>query len=278
MSEAHSQRVVHFYDTHPINEEQIMEKIAAAGDGSTVDEGFLMAHDQDHYGGTEAVDVLARLAAIGPASHVLDVCSGLGGPARYLADTTGCRVTGIDLTQSRVDGAERLTALAGLAERVDFRCADAGDNRLPDGAFDAVIGEEAWCHVPNKERLIGECARVLKVGGTTAFTDIVAGPELDGPKAERLSTDMAFTELATTDDYRNLLTAAGCTVFHIEDLTETWATILVERLAMFRELRVPTTERFGAAHFRHWDDTYAFFIGLFRSGGLGGLRMAAKRE
>ena len=94
MSETHAQRVVQFYDTHPINEDQIMEKIAAAGDGSVIDEGFLMAHDQDHFGGTEAVDILARLAEIGPSSSRLvpkltSACIGCGTAAGSGGGATG---------------------------------------------------------------------------------------------------------------------------------------------------------------------------------------------
>jgi sarcosine/dimethylglycine N-methyltransferase len=80
--------VVHFYETHPINEQRILHDLARAGvarDGLT--EGVLQDYDQDHFGGLEAVDVLADKAGIARASHVLDVCSGMGGPARYLPIT-----------------------------------------------------------------------------------------------------------------------------------------------------------------------------------------------
>ena len=76
---------------------------------------MLQQHDQDHYGGTAATDRLIPEAGVKPEDLVLDVCSGMGGPARYLAWKTGCDVTGLDLTASRVEGATELTRLAGLA-------------------------------------------------------------------------------------------------------------------------------------------------------------------
>src|SRR5919106_1862624 len=106
----HEARAVRFYETHPINEPQILHDLARDGvalEGLT--EAVLQNYDQDHFGGLEAVDVLAHKAGIGPDTHVLDVCSGMGGPARYLANHRACRVTGLDITRSRHEGAIRLT-------------------------------------------------------------------------------------------------------------------------------------------------------------------------
>jgi sarcosine/dimethylglycine N-methyltransferase len=147
--------VVRFYETHPINERQILGRLEAAGvtlGGLTED--VLQDHDQDHFGGLAAVDELARRAGIGPGSRVLDVCSGVGGPARYLAHRYGCRVTGLDVTESRHEAAVRLTRLVGLDHAVEFRLGNALAMPFADGAFDVVIGQEAWAHVPDKPRLV----------------------------------------------------------------------------------------------------------------------------
>ena len=114
-SDPETDAVIRFYDSHPINEQQIlhdMERDGVALDGPTED--VLQNYDQDHFGGLEAVDVLAAKAGIDAACHVLDVCSGMGGPARYLASRIGCRVTGLDITQSRHQSAIRLTELDRL--------------------------------------------------------------------------------------------------------------------------------------------------------------------
>ena len=91
--------VVAFYETHPINEWQILNALKEQGKGmDQLRPPDLFEFDQDHYGGIEAVDSLAERAAIGKSSGVLDLCAGLGGPARYLAWRFNCRVTGVDLT------------------------------------------------------------------------------------------------------------------------------------------------------------------------------------
>lgn len=271
--------VVRFYNAHPINEEQILSALRArdiALNGLT--EEILKDHDQDHFGGIEANDILAAKAGVAPHHHVLDVCSGMGGPARYLAHRIGCRVTGLDLTESRYRSAIRLTHLVKLDHLVDFRLGNALDMPFADASFDTVIGQEAWCHVPDKPRLIAECARVVKPGGTIAFTDILRQALLQPKEMDRLQRGMAFPTLETFDGYSNLLAQCGCTVTARDDLSEHWARILVQRLAMYRSLEGDTVRKFGAEHFSKWDETYAFFVGCFAERKLGGGRFVARRD
>jgi hypothetical protein len=63
----------------------------------------------------------------------------------------------------------------------------------------------------------------------------------------------------------------------LDDLSAQWARILVDRLAMYRGLKDETILKFGAEHFRRWDETYAFFVGLYQEGKLGGGRFVARR-
>lgn len=276
---SHLNLVSQFYDTHPINEQQIIAKLTQDGaDLSQLTEDILQDYDQDHYGGPDANDVLAHLAGVDENSRVLDVCSGMGGPARYLAHNYGCRVTGIDLTKSRVASANRLTGMVGLDHRVEFLCANALDNKLPDSVFDVVISQEAFCHVPDKPRLVSECVRVLKVGGRIAFTDILARDRITAEIRDRLKREMTHVELATLDRYCELLEREGCSILVADDTSTTWTEILVGRLAMYRSLRGQTVARFGEAHFEQWDNAYSFFVGLYQSGELGGGRFLARRD
>ena len=151
--QAQQQSVVHFYENHPINEQQILHGLARDGvELTTLTEEVLKDYDQDHFGGLEAVDELAAKAGISAGARVLDVCSGMGGPARYLAHRLGCRVTGLDITESRYEAAIRLTALVQLDHLVDFRLGNALDMPFADATFDAVIGQEAFGHVPDTPR------------------------------------------------------------------------------------------------------------------------------
>jgi ubiquinone/menaquinone biosynthesis C-methylase UbiE len=275
---ADTANVVAFYDAHPINEEQILHTLAAKGIPlAGLTEEILKDYDQDHFGGVEANDLLAAKAAIAREHVVLDVCSGMGGPARYLASRIGCRVTGLDFTQSRHLGAQRLTKLVGLDNLVGFRHGNALDMPFEDASFDVVIGQEAWCHVPDKPRLIAECARVVKPGGTIAFTDILRRPALADAEFARLARGMPFPTLESPEGYAGLLEARGCKVVVRDDLSAEWARVLVHRLAMYRALKEETMRQFGEEHFRKWDETYAFFVGLYQEDKLGGGRFVARK-
>lgn len=275
---AHLGAVTEFYDTHPINEQQILDKLRHDGfDPDAITEDVLQNYDQDHYGGTPANDALAQLGAIDSSCHVLDICCGVGGPSRYLAHNYGCRVTGIDLTASRIETAKRLSVLANLDHLVTFQCANALDLPLKGSSIDVVISQEAFGHIPHKDRLIAECVRVLKPDGRIAFTDILVTDKTNDETRSRLQSEMAFIDLASSQSYRRQLKRHGFLV-DFEDLSEEWRTILVDRLAMYRGLKQQTVERFGEAHYRKWDNAYSFFVGLYETGELSGGRFLAYRE
>ncbi|MEH6525945.1 MAG: methyltransferase domain-containing protein [Sneathiella sp.] len=270
--------VVDFYDTHPINEQQILEKLRKDGfDTASVSQDILQNYDQDHYGGVAANDALATLAGLDDSCHLLDVCCGMGGPSRYLAQNYGCRVTGIDLTQSRIDGATRLTEMAGLENLAQFKCANALDLPFAEKTFDVLVSQEAFCHVPDKNQLIKECVRVLKPGGRLAFTDILITDKTRDDTKARLQQELTFQELGSAASYPRALEGEGCAVLETEDLSDHWRVILVDRLEMFRSLKDQTIDRFGDAHYVKWDDAYSYFVSLFETGELAGGRFLARR-
>jgi ubiquinone/menaquinone biosynthesis C-methylase UbiE len=272
------QDVEQFYDFHPISVQQIFDAVAARGIArADISEQVLQLHDQDHYGGTAAVDRLIALAGVQACDRVLDVCSGLGGPARYLAWKTGCSVTGLDLTASRVEGAAELTAAAGLAPQVRFVHGNALQLPFDDASFTLAIGQEAFAHIPDKPRLVAGIARVLQPGGRLAFSDILCRQPLPAEDARRLYEGMRFSEIASEAQYRGWLHQVGLEVLQAIDLSDEWTRILVERHAMYRSLREQTVARLGQAHFERYDQAYEHFVGLYRSGLLGGALLLARR-
>jgi ubiquinone/menaquinone biosynthesis C-methylase UbiE len=268
--------VVEFYSRHPISEGQIMDALRRQGkDLQRLLPEDLYDLDQDHYGGLEAVLILALRVGIGAASRVLDVCAGLGGPARFVARRWGARVTGVDLNPDRVSGANRLSAAVGLGGLVHMVRADAQALPFAPGAFTAVVSQEGLLHVPDKGRALRECRRVLLPGGRIAFTDWIATPRLDEGERRRLEEWMAAVTLQTVDGYRGLLARAGFSVIEAEDLSSEWVGILRRRLEMFRGLKADTVARLGQARYDEYDQLYAFFVGLVEAGRLGGVRFSA---
>src|SRR5262249_51643039 len=168
-------RIIDFYDRHPISEGQVLDAVRRARGGldATLTADDLFPFDQDHYGGLGAVDVLARLAGINARSRVLDICAGLGGPARFLASRRGCRVVGIELNPSRAAGMRRLTRRVGLQRVVLSVRGDATALPFRGGRFDACVSQEGLLHVADKAAVLAEARRVLVAGGRLAFSDWV---------------------------------------------------------------------------------------------------------
>jgi sarcosine/dimethylglycine N-methyltransferase len=205
------QAVEQFYDFHPISAQQIFDAVAARGIArGDITEAVLSLHDQDHYGGTAAVDRLMHQAGVVAADRVLDVCSGLGGPARYIAWQAGCDVTGLDLTASRVEGATALTAAAGLEARVRFVQGNALAMPFADASFTLVIGQEAFAHIPDKPRLVAECARLLQPGGRLVFSDIMSRQPLPAETPSGCSTACASRRSPPRRRMRSGCRRPGC--------------------------------------------------------------------
>jgi ubiquinone/menaquinone biosynthesis C-methylase UbiE len=192
----------------------------------------LAAVDEFHVRGREATVELAARAGIKPGQRVLDVGSGLGGSARYLAAEHGCRVTGIDLTQEYVDTANALARMVGLDASVEYRRASALEIPAADASFDAAWTEHVQMNIAEKRRFYGEIARVLAPGGRLLFHDIFRGHgELHYPVPWADLSSISF--LATPDEVREILQAVGLQIVDWEDTSRRsleWFTAAVERM------------------------------------------------
>ena len=156
------------------NLDRIERGLAAQGigPGDPIRPEQLFALDQWHYHGTEAIAAAARALGLGPQSRVLDVGAGVGGPARYLAHTTGCHVTALELQPELHAIGVDLTRRTGLADRVTHVCGDALAEPLPDAGFDAVVSWLAIVHIPERARLFRRLARALRSGGGCYVEDL----------------------------------------------------------------------------------------------------------
>ena len=158
--------------------------------------------DQFHTRGLAATVELAKLAGIAAAMSVLDVGSGLGGPARFLAATYGCQVTGVDLSEPFVDGARYLTERTGQGERVSFETASALELPFDDGHFEVVLLQHVAMNISDRARLYREIRRVLKLGGRFAIYDVVLNsgdPHYPVPWARTPAMSFLLTAAATRE-------------------------------------------------------------------------------
>lgn len=165
--------------------------------------------DEFHIGGAEATAALLEKITLRPDMMVLDIGSGIGGPARMIATRYGCHVTGIDLTPHFVEAARALSKMCGMADRVSFEVGSAVALPLPDASFDVALLLHVGMNVPDKEALFREAHRVLRTGGTFAVYEVmrVGDGELAFPVPWAETPDVSALE--TPETYRAAAQAAG---------------------------------------------------------------------
>lgn len=182
-------------DLAPQIERALGERFSAERALTVVD---LASFDQFHVGGLEATATLAERCQPTVATRVLDLGSGLGGPARYLAERYGCRVEGVDLSGDFVAAANALSARLGLSELVHCRVGDVLDLPYDAESFDLVWTQHVAMNVADRERLYSEAARVLRPGGLLAIHD---------PLATDVTPVIYPTPWARAAEHSHLLTA-----------------------------------------------------------------------
>jgi SAM-dependent methyltransferase len=182
--------------------------------------GELAPLDQFHTRGAAATAELAALAGIAAGEAVLDIGAGIGGPARFLAEAHGCRVTGVDLSEDFVEAARYLTARTGQSGQVTFEVASALQLPFADGSFDVALLQHVAMNIADRPRLYREIRRVLRRGGRFATFDVVrAGgePHFPVPWARRPEASFLQTAAAT----RAAIEPAGFRTLVWRDDTET---------------------------------------------------------
>jgi SAM-dependent methyltransferase len=270
---------IDFYDRHPISAQIILARLEAArGTLEGLQPEDLFAHDQDHYGGLAANDALALAAQIGLGSEVVDLCAGLGGPARYLAHRYGADVTGIELTPARVAGAAELSRRVGLDSQVRVLEGNVMELRLPDAGYDAVVSQEALLHVPDIARAFTEAYRVLRPGGRFAFTNWVVHRPLTEAQRQLLWDGMAAATLINTERHTELLRRAGFEIEAVEDETDAWGVILAERLRMYQKLRGEAEAAGTPSGHDDFYKSYVLFVELVQRKAMGGARFTAVKR
>ena len=213
-------KVLEYYNASGLTEriESVLATITADDQPLTVAQ--LAPLDQFHTRGILATADLAGSAGLEPSTRVLDLGCGVGGPARYLAATFGCSVTGVDLSPSFIEAATYLTARCGLSDRVTFQVGDVSHLPFEDATFDVVFLQHVAMNIEDRPALYAEVGRILAPGGRFATYDLVLR-DGDVIYPAPWARDVATSFLLSENDTRSTLEDAGFKAVLWRDDTQT---------------------------------------------------------
>ena len=177
---------------------------------------FLLG-DSFHPGGLQLTGQLGRMLGLNPASRVLDVASGKGTTAAYLAKEFRCTIVGVDYGYQNVEAARSLAKTEHLESRVQFERSDAESLSFSEASFDAVICECAFCTFPDKIAAAKEFFRVLRRGGQVGISDLTRQEVLPEELQGLLAWIACIGDAHTIDGYAAFLRGAGFSVSCIKE-------------------------------------------------------------
>lgn len=224
------------YSSGTLHERMLAALRAAGHDPDALDAEALAPAEEFHTLGRVATMALAEAAGIARHDRVLDVGSGLGGPARFLARRFGCHVVGVDLTAELCEVAADLTRRVGLDDLVEIRQGDALALPFPDASFDVAWTQHVSMNIADKRHFYAEMRRVLRPGGRLAFFDILAGPNQPIHFPVPWATDASTSALASQEATEAMLRDVGFDV-------RIWQEVTDEALAFFQQLATRPPEQ-----------------------------------
>lgn len=232
--------------------------------------------DHYHYLGVEACDAIIDLIGLSSGERLLDAGAGVGGPARYFADRTRCRVNAVELRDEWVALGQRLTNRCGLEDLVEHTRADVVELQERD-TYDHIVTMLVLLHLEERAPAIRGFLRALVPGGNLVVEDFVARRELTATERAALETIMSAPRILSRTTYLREVEEAGFDVVEVEDLTQAWADWTRRRADRYRARYREEHDLHGASVVDDRLTLYGAAADLFASGAVGGLRILARK-
>ena len=238
----------------------------------------LTKFDQFHYHGTDAIDIAIDLLEINSNSKILDVGSGIGGPARYIASKTGAKVTAIELQSDQNNLASNLTNRCGLATKVNHLCGDILDYDFKGQKFDAVVSWLTLYHITNHKILLTKLNDLLNLNGFFYTEDITSRVDLSDAELKDIEKEIYGKHLPSFDKYISNLEHNGFSVISSEDMSNSWTEFTKTRIKTYNSEKDRNIRVHGKEVVESLNSFYNFVGQYFSNGKLGGIRIAAKKD
>jgi sarcosine/dimethylglycine N-methyltransferase len=167
------------------------------------------------------VNHMAKLLGdISADTNVLDIGSGYGGAARYLAKTYGCHITALNLSEKENERHRQLNKEQNLSEKIDVIDGSFEDIPADADQFDVVWSQDAILHSGHRKQVLREVARVLKPGGQFIFTDPMQADNCPQGVLQPILDRIHLSTLGSPQFYRDQLTELGLTELLFEEKTD----------------------------------------------------------
>jgi sarcosine/dimethylglycine N-methyltransferase len=197
----------------------------------------------------EAMDhtnvIMAEAANLSPKDRVIDLGCGYGSTARYIASKYGCTVIGQTISNEELKLARERAEQSDARDLLTFEWGDFHNIEYPDNSFDVVWSQEAFLHGADKNKILSECYRVLKPGGTLIFSDILVRRDTPQADRERIYARINTVDIWDRPDYEEALNHNGFELIKANDHSQYVAPTYGGVVAKVRDNRSELVDRIG---------------------------------
>lgn len=243
----------------------------------------------DYSGGHELFN---HLPALSEESYVLDIGSGIGGPARCLSHNTGCSVVGVELQDDIAMLGNDLSRVCGMNEKVHIIPGDFTDPSVhlspgptDNNSYDASFSILVILHIPMESRVsvFKRCFDLLKPGGKLYIEDFFhqsSKGKFTDSEIELLEKEVSVPGgvLPTKEEYIQQVTECGFSDVDFRDVTSEWTEFTTGRLGVWREQKARHIRVHNEPTYESLDRFYEAVVSLFQGGTLGGVKLTMTKK
>ena len=260
--------------------DRILNEIREMGkkDSQALKADDLINFDQLHYCGIEAVDYCINNLNIDSSMEILEIGSGLGGPARYIASKTKAKIYALELQDDQNKIASNLTKRCGLDKAINHICGDILTYYWDKKKFNCIVSWLTLFHIHEHEKLLKKCFDLLRPNGYFYAEDLIGKQTFSNDELSALSTELYANYLPNFKTYEFELKKNGFKIIYYEDMTDEWANFTKRRKESYLKQRDRHIRVHGIDVFNSLNSFYTFIDKYFSNGKLGGIRVIAKKN
>ena len=234
--------------------------------------------DQLHYYGTEAVDFAINKIGIDSNMTILEIGSGIGGPARYIANATGATVIALELQSDQNEVASDLTKRCGLSKKVKHVCGNFLTYDWKGKKFDAIVSWLTLYHIFEHKILLQKCFDILKPNGFFYVEDLFSRKPFSEEELSELSKDIYGNYLTDIHTYKSEIKKIGFNLIFYQDMSNKWTKFTRDRYLSYIQQKNRHLRVHGEEIYNNINSFYAFIDRYFANGKLGGIRIIANKK